>query len=371
MPDLDPKARRGVGRGRLFLALDRVLWPQLWMLDSVNRLNFVTSYLVLLAGTGSDHRLTKWSAKAIEEYVGIGKPRGQRAIEELIEHGIVRRTERSTKTAPQYELPALAPDADPIFLPVQLITGLGTETPIMRRIRETGDALLLRMLIDLYGLLQLDATFGIPIENLRQNPSSHHPARKLFEAGANAVWAMELGNQQSAEGDWVRPHRIDDAGAPWSIFWERVGTLEKIGALIFEPWIYDGDALDAEPLFPVDPSIHYQVQSSDNVSAVTRLAYDASTALAGERTYFIDRAEGDILVPLPLHHRPPEIRGVARLRIDADTPGRRRSYARRMNRIEAYAEAFAALRSDAEQGRLDRPLRPRLYEQGPSALDQA
>ena len=353
----EEKLQRGKGRGRLFFALDRILWPQLWSLETSNRLNFVATYLVLLAGTGSDHQLTKWSAKAIEEHVGIGKPRGQRAIEELIDHGIISRTDRSTRLAPQYRLPALDREADPIFLPVQLVTGLGAETPILRRIRETGDALILRMLIDLYGLVQLDATYGLPIAALRENPASHHPARKLFEAGANAVWAMELGEQKAADGDWVRPHRIDP-GKPWSLFWERVDTLVKIGALLFEPWIFDGEPLDAEPLLPVDPSIHYAVRHTDKVTALTRLAYDAAAELAGNRTYFLDRAEGDILVPLPLHHRPPEIRGVAKLRIEPDTPGRRRAYARKMALIESYADAFARLRVDAAEGCFDRPLRP-------------
>lgn len=52
------KLQRGKGRGRLFFALDRTLWPQLWSLETSNRLNFVAAYLVLLAGTGSDHQLT-------------------------------------------------------------------------------------------------------------------------------------------------------------------------------------------------------------------------------------------------------------------------------------------------------------------------
>lgn len=348
---------RGRGRGRSFFAIDRDLWPQLWTLETANRLNFVMSYLVLLSGTGADHQLTKWSAKAIEEHVGIGKPRGQRAIEELIDHGLVSRTERSTRLQPQYRLPALDREAEPIFLPVQLVTGLANETPILRRIRETGDALILRMLIDLYAMVELDATFGVPIANLRQNPAEEHPARKICEAGANAVWGMEYGSQQGAAGDWTRIHRTNDAGDPWALFWERVATLTKIGALIFEPWVFDGDALDAEPLFPVDPAAHYPVQNVDKVTALTRAAYDAAAELAGERTYLLDRAEGDILVPLPAHHRPPEVRGVAKLRVEADTPGRRRCYAQRLERVENYTEAFAILKLDVENGRFDKPLR--------------
>src|SRR3546814_17498201 len=72
-----------------------------WQVETGNRLNLVTAFIVLLAGTGSDHQLTKWSAKACEQHNGMGKPRAKVAIDELIQHGFVARTERSTKLYPQ------------------------------------------------------------------------------------------------------------------------------------------------------------------------------------------------------------------------------------------------------------------------------
>src|SRR3546814_20524323 len=78
---------------------------------------------------------------------------------------------------------------------------------MLRRVRETGDALLLRMLIDLYGLVQLDATFGVPISALSQTQSTDHPARKVFEIGVHAIWALRLGGSKSAAGEWASYHR--------------------------------------------------------------------------------------------------------------------------------------------------------------------
>src|SRR3546814_9048293 len=66
---------RGKGRGGNFLAIDRSAWERLWQVETGNRLNLVTAFIVLLAGTGSDHQLTKWSAKACEQHTGMGKPR--------------------------------------------------------------------------------------------------------------------------------------------------------------------------------------------------------------------------------------------------------------------------------------------------------
>ena len=61
---------RGKGRGGNFFAIDRPAWERLWEVETGNRLNLVTAYMVLLAGTGSDHQLSKWSAKACEQHTG-------------------------------------------------------------------------------------------------------------------------------------------------------------------------------------------------------------------------------------------------------------------------------------------------------------
>lgn len=352
------KSTRGKGRGGRFFALDRDVWARLWKVETVNRLNLVTAYLVLLAGTGSDHQLTKWSAKAIEEYVGIGKPRGQAAIEELVKHKIISRTEQSTRLSPQYRLAPLDREADPIFLPVQLITGLAAEASMLRRIREIGDPLLLRMLIDLYGMVQIDAAHGIPLSRLRDGSwDDDIEGVKLFEMGANTVWALECGTFQRASGDWASIHKTSGK-EPWSAFWERVANLKKIGALVTEYWIFDSTSLDAEPLFPVDPANPYGQGNSGDAQTMTSYLFQASAALAGDRTYYLERGAGKILVPLPGHHSMPGLHGVAKLRVEPDTPGRRRAYALRMNQIEGYRNALGTLINDAIAGNYGRPLVP-------------
>ncbi len=358
--DAETKHERGKGRGSLFFALDRDLWCDLWTLETVNRLNFVIAYLVLLAGTGADHQLTKWSAKAIEVYVGIGKPRGQRAIQELLDHGLIEYTEASTRMAPQYRLLPLDPDADPIFLPVQLITGLAGETPVLRRIRETGDPLMLRMLIDLYGQIQTDATYGLPISVLSMLPYENHPARKILETGVNATWRLQLWDRQKAEGEWTPVHYVKGDG-PWDTFWERVKTLRNMGILEFEPWIFDGPDADAEPLFPVTVKLDTKTVKSKDAETLTDTAREAVVVIAGERQAALNSMTSSmVVIPLPLHHRAPEIRGVAKLRVEADTPGRRMAYALRMQRVESYTAAFKTLADQAEKGIFDRPLTPLL-----------
>lgn len=360
--DRTERRTRGQGRGSSFFVLGHEVWANLWAIETSNRLNLVVAYLVLLAGTGADHRLTKWSAKACEEYTGLGKPRAKQAIEELVASGLIKRTDASTRLMPQYELSALSAEADAIFLPVQLVTGLAGEASMLRRVRETGDALALRMLIDLYGLISLDATHGVPIDRLHggANQADEPTARKIAEAGAHAIWALTKGAYRSVRGEWTSLHYIKakDPEVSWKPFWQRLDRLKQIGAIWFEPWAFDGEDLDAEPLLPLDASGYYGVADPSDEAMLTRLAFDVSRALVGdERSYVFDSNPATYYLPLTAHRRPPAYREVARLRVEADTPGRRLSWAKRRGAIEQYSRGFEQLLRDVQSGRFDRPMR--------------
>lgn len=352
------KRIRGKGTGRNFFALGRDSWSTLWTVPTTNRLSLVTTFLVLLAGTGADHRLTKWSTKACEEHSGLGKPRAKQAIDELIAAGLVKHTDSSTRMMPQYELPFLATDAEPIFLPVALVTGFDGENPILRRVRETGDALLLRMLIDLYGLIGTDLTNGIAIAHIhsgrRENDEPN--AKKIAEVGSHAIWGVVTGSWRTAAGDWTVPHKIK-GNAPWSEFWERVDLLKKIGAISYEPWLFESEAKDSEPIIPLDSSGFYAVEHPTDEAIVTKAAFDAAQALVTEERYYLFDRWGEFFIPLALHRQPPAYREIVKLRVEADTPGRRRAWKERKARITTYREGFELLRRDAERGDYGRPMR--------------
>lgn len=339
-------------RGGNFFAVDRDVWERLWEVEVTNRLNFITAYLVMSAGTGSDHQFSKWSTKACERHVGIGKPRAKLAIDELIEHGFAAHTEQSSRAYPQYKLQEIPADSDPIFLPVGMVTGLSAEASLLRRVREVGDPMLLRMLIDLYGLVQIDSTYGVPISALSLVSPDDFPARKVFEIGVHAIWALRLGDRLVSRGDWMTPHHAKD----WSIFWHRLRTLEDIGAIWYEPWVFESSDLDAEPMFPISVLMPRKTKADPDVSRLTDIVRSASEALAEDRYYLVEMYSEDVLVPLSRHRNMPGIRGVARLRIEADTPGRRWSYRERMRRLEAYEAGYMALAREAAIGQYNHPL---------------
>ena len=63
-------------------------------------------------------------------------------------------------------------------------------------------------------------------------------------------------------------------------------------------------------------------------------------------------------------HRQAVDEHVLRLRVEADTPGRRRSYGLRRGRVEKYQAAFEQVLDDAALERFDRPLQLKSGEAG-------
>lgn len=346
--DRPVERRRGAGRGSKFFVLDRSLWDYACSTTTNNRLNLLTAMLVLSAGTGSDQRLTKWSTKACERYAGMGKPRAALAIQELLKARLISLSPKSTGRYPQYMFAAAPANSSPIFLPIQLVTGFGSETPVLRRVRETGDEILLRMLIDLYGRVQIDATHGVPLEDLRRCADTSEACRKVVETGVHAVWSLTESGDMWA-GGWRAPYagkKVEE------LFWPRIHQLQNIGALWFEPWVFSSDCKDAEPLFPVgapDPK--------GGPLSLSERTWLVAGLLAADRPYLLGTHSDKLLVVLPAHHTAPAVRGVARLRVEADTPGRRAAFAARAGSIRFWHGEYERLSADLKIGRTDRPIR--------------
>lgn len=346
-------------RGGRFFALHRDVWDRLWKIGTQNRMNLVTAYLVLLAGTGRDHRTTKWSARACEQHTGMGKPRAKIAIQELINAGLLERTEKSTQLYPEYKLPETPRDVDPIFLPVAFVQALAKEASMLRRVRETGDDVLLRLLIDLYGQTQLDATYGAPISILCKMAANKYPARNVFQRGVHTIWAVPNADVSTVACEFMDRYRapgLSDERAS-AAFWKRIELLEKIGALVFECWAYDSACDDAEPLFPLPKEHSGRGESDDDVHDLHMAIQLAVGSLTNQSESFLKRQGVDVLLPLTGHRSPPSIRGVLRMRIEADTPGRRLSYHLRKSQIEGYTQSYTQLHNDAKSDNCFRPMR--------------
>lgn len=351
LPDKPAKRKRGEGTGGRFFVLDKAQWERLFSVPTTHRMNLALAYLVLLAGTGADHRLTKWSTGAVSEHTGMRKDAARHAIGELIAGKLIERAETSTPAFPHYNVlppkpPAKGePEPTPIFLPVGLVTGLtGADTSMLCRMRETGDVLALRLLIDLYGEVTLDAPYAVSIAKLRTYPADRE-AEKALEMGAHAIWELPQTNMMEAHLDMKR---YEEKGEKRG-FWNRIEKLEKVGATYREPWLCSNSGKDADPIFPL---------TSD--AKVLAFADAAARALLvgqfAEREWKSE-AHPRALVVLPVHHQTPAIQWLTRMRIEADTPGRRGAYGERQRIIAHWIEQYDRLAREAAAGIYANPLR--------------
>lgn len=349
-PEAKPaKRKRGEGRGGRFFVLDRAQWDKVFKASARNRMNLALTYLVLLAGTGADHRLTKWSTGAIHEYTGMRKDAAREAIAELIAAKIIERAPSWTSAYPHYNILPPKGEIDPIFLPVALVTGLtGSDTSMLFRLRETGDPLALRLLIDLYGNVTTDAPYAVAIPALRGFQDKEPPAELALEMGAHAIW--ELSPPRVTQAEALERSRYvekgEDRGAP---FWNRIEVLRKVGAIYAEPWLCSSSGADADPIFPL--------RGEDKVAEFADLA--ARLLLVGqydEREWKSEAHPGQLVV-LPAHHGPPAILSLTKLRVEPDTSGRRGAYGERVRIVSHWIEQYARLADDARQGNYSNPLR--------------
>jgi len=346
------KRLRGAGRGSRFMVLGRENYAKLRSIKSENLLNLTLAYLVLLAGTGADHRLTSWSAKACEEKIGIGRPRATAAIVELINSGLVSVADDATPSRPRYVMEPPGDGPDQIFLPMQIVTGFQGEEPVLRRVRETGDFVLLKMLLDIYGSLQLDAAFSAPlslVQQLRKSPDES--AQKVFERGVHNLWRLQLPDVWKVGAEWHK-EVLELVGSSkannWSVY-SALTTLINIGALKVENWIYTSDKDDAEPLIPL-------WGGDDALQELYLLIDSAIEAFLGDEVYVQEKYADDQLIFLPSHVSAPAVRGVIKPRIEADTPGRRRTYARKMEQIGHFAQEMRLAQTNFSNGRYDRAI---------------
>src|ERR1017187_5267839 len=92
------RARGGTGN---FFIVDQRLWKAVCDAGDINA---AAAWLLLLQGTGGNHRTTAWSVDSIMRYLGMGYTRGKAAIDKLIALKFIRHGEKHTQRKPRYDL---------------------------------------------------------------------------------------------------------------------------------------------------------------------------------------------------------------------------------------------------------------------------
>lgn len=300
-----------VNCGGHFFAVDRRAWHQACRLG----LNPAVAYLVINRGTAGDNETSAWSTNAIETHTGISRGRSKQALAALIDAGLLSVKRSGTyplyRVVPWRELMKLAPDevhvlshivfggttvpktssssqwgsrrpfnvaltlekkglvrgeGDQIFskifdydlerewvwLPNALVTGAAAEVPPLELLRQSGELLALRLLIDLYADHDLPEHGGIN----RFAISQSFQRTRVGQQGPFVVWGFSpdefethgfvpfVQSFMTNQFEQIAAGRSRDTG--WPKFWHALDVLTRLGLVEFVPHIFEGSDSSSE-----------------------------------------------------------------------------------------------------------------------------
>ena len=353
-----------VGSQGGFFAIDRRCWAKACSAG----MNVAVAYLLQARGTGRDQRTTYWSVQALESYTGISRSRANAAIKTLQREGltaeiqsgarpryeirpwstVVRRDAKLTMTQAELlerigagEQPIgrhvqsadslvrqgvlekgedgiyRVPEQQWIWLPNEFVTGAAGEIPPLELLRQSQDALALRLAVDLYRDQNLREDGGV---------SRHITWQKYerFEVGRQAqftVWGFRRGGDWVRWNDTTRPHQRDEkhltdeekkAGKNCGVdFFARMQLLADLGLVEWVPHLVEGDGDDAEIIHPLAVN-HDEPDRIEN--RIGEAAHDAGRSLLTDGQREWAASEGLVLAPVPRHLSKVQVTGIARLR---------------------------------------------------------
>jgi hypothetical protein len=277
-----------------FFSIDRELFARITGLG----LKSALAYLVLAAGTGREQRVTAWSVNAVRNYAGLGRKRAEGAVGALLDGGFLTR-ERGGRH-PRYRL--LPGEGAVAWLPNTLVTGAADEPTPLERIRPTGDAKVLRLLVDLYGENALPDDGGVCREYL------WYPTKRarLAEIGSFLLWGFR------PEKPLVYPSapfaRAQTDGGSVTPFFERLETLLVTGLASWAFYVLDEP--EGEPILPLEADTEEERQ----VGEVAQWAGEQLESHLNAPGVESEAGGYNWWVPLPRHIRDPAVVGVLRLR---------------------------------------------------------
>ena len=259
-------------------------------------------------GTGRDNARTQWSVNSIEKRTGIFRPNANKAVKDLLDRGIWKRTRdgkhpiyeavpgnqipgapftageqaaiavirggipyelnptvealiargiaEKRPQGPQFVLNEAAITAltEPllVWLPNALIDGAAGEVPPVELIRQTRSLPALRLLIELYAVQFLPNYGGVPRDLLKVV----FDREKVGEQGTFVVWGFRANHMSSDRklgtpfltGKTEANGRSDTA---WKAsFWPAVDNLVDLGLVEKVGMLLDGDDDEAEIIHP-------------------------------------------------------------------------------------------------------------------------
>jgi hypothetical protein len=223
--------------------------------------------------------------------------------------------------------------SDSIWLPNAFVDGITGETPPLRRLRETGDAMALRLGVDLYSVHDLPNKGGV-------DPRCLHTVMELVheaEVGAFGLWRFqETTPSIYPDHPIISPHIEPNAENDTASVFRRLDLMEKIGIIErYIPHVYDADG---QLLFPLGSADEGEVGLEAEIGTAAHFAADR--LLRSLPHYDAWRMRTWQYFPLLAHMKGLEVVGIARLRYRPQTSMTAAWYAQLQERGRKYVEIF-------------------------------
>jgi hypothetical protein len=317
------KRTRG-GTGNFFI-VDQRLWKAVCDAGDINA---AAAWLLLLQGTGGNHRTTAWSVDSIMRYLGMGYTRGKAAIEKLIALKFIRHGEKHTQRKPRYDLLTFPEwnalnqksrkgqrassekdlDYNLIWLPNQLIKAADGEKPPIHKLRASGDLWALRLFVDLYHEHNLRDDAGISRKYLWEP----YEAMNLGERGPYKVMGFRTKEKNLTWDGPFLSHRPRPKPQPESRHpvWTSVHVLEQTGVLTFVPHLLENTTDNAEVIHGVGIGGHSEHPIETQIGNEARRT---AAAMCQPSQLDLARREGLILCPVSRDYPNAQMVGIARL----------------------------------------------------------
>ena len=210
--------------------------------------------------------------------------------------------------------PPPPPDRKMVWLPNALVKGIGGTSPI-ERVRQTSNALVLRMLVDLYRLQTLTSDGGIDRDVL-YIPFKSECLGSIHEFN---VWFFSRANPSTLRGPLIDAYSREKV-------WSYIHPLEKTGLIQWSLQLFDApDGGLLHPLGPIDDRDLDGANPSDALVIEREIGMAAKKAgralwfeliTSGKASRGLSETEelDPLLVPVAAHIAKPTVVGIARLR---------------------------------------------------------
>lgn len=287
-------------------------------------LNPALAYLIIAQGTGGDHKTSKWSANAVNKYIGIDWKIAKKAVDKLIENGLM--SNFSENSHPRYKL-HLSDKSKMIWLPKIIMDGTNNKASAIKRLKERRDPALTRMFVLLYSHQFMPKYGGVNHELLWRNCELHHT--KGLEGMDWNCWTYEKGSitAKDLELAYELTGEEFDQSLLQRRFWDRLESLEKMGLL--EEVIYAIDE-DEQIMFPLEGRHEHERRVKE------------ATFQYFEQLYIDNDMEWRDDFPdftTPHYQSEVSVKGVFRMRLEANTETNGNFFKAMYAKVASYCDA--------------------------------